>query len=90
MLSDGGLLYNNPARLALLEARHLWPDLEVECLLSIGCGIVPPSIPADPTCCSNSCKCCTKHSKSFAAIFESIGETEQVMTDIVLYKFRGF
>jgi len=34
---DGGLGYNNPAKLALIEARRIWADEDV-CLVSIGTG----------------------------------------------------
>lgn len=35
---DGGLGYNNPAQIALVEAHRIWPDSEHFCLVSIGTG----------------------------------------------------
>jgi hypothetical protein len=37
-LYDGGLLCNNPALIAIMEAKLLWPDCEIDGLVSIGCG----------------------------------------------------
>ena len=39
---DGAATANNPAGLALIEARRLWPDAHVDCLVSLGSGTVPP------------------------------------------------
>lgn len=38
---DGAATANNPAMLALQQARLLWPDTQIECLVSIGSGTVP-------------------------------------------------
>jgi hypothetical protein len=38
---DGGLGYNNPIRLAMEEARHIWPaSREIGCVVSIGTGVL--------------------------------------------------
>jgi hypothetical protein len=38
---DGGLGYNNPIRLLLDEARHIWPRArEIGCIVSIGTGVL--------------------------------------------------
>src|SRR5579859_4272797 len=39
---DGGIGYNNPADEAIREARRLWGDREIGCLLSIGTGLMEP------------------------------------------------
>jgi hypothetical protein len=39
---DGGLTANNPTELAIFEARALWPDREIECIVSLGCGKPKP------------------------------------------------
>lgn len=38
---DGGLEYNNPIRLLMEEARHIWPgSREIGCIVSVGTGIL--------------------------------------------------
>ncbi|KAJ4813221.1 Patatin [Rhynchospora pubera] len=39
---DGAIVANNPTIFAMREAQLLWPDARIECLVSIGCGSVPP------------------------------------------------
>lgn len=38
---DGAATANNPAALALAEARLLWPGTPIEALVSLGSGVVP-------------------------------------------------
>ena len=40
---DGAATANNPAAIALTEARLLWPDARIDCLVSLGSGAVPPA-----------------------------------------------
>ena len=42
-IKDGGLLANNPTIIALHEAKHLWPDSQNNCIVSIGNGRYKPA-----------------------------------------------
>ena len=48
--ADGGLLYNNPARLVLEEAKQLWGDnANIGCLISLGTGKIQDFITEFPS-----------------------------------------
>ena len=38
LLQDGAIVANNPASIALLECRQLWPSYPLHCLVSLGSG----------------------------------------------------
>jgi hypothetical protein len=38
---DGAVTCNNPALMGIMEARRLWPDRQIECVVSVGTGEVP-------------------------------------------------
>lgn len=42
MYVDGGIGYNNPSEEAIREARRIWPERQIGCLVSIGTGLMEP------------------------------------------------
>jgi calcium-independent phospholipase A2-gamma len=45
---DGGMIANNPASIALHEAKCLWPDKRIDMLLSVGTGVTTVQPVAHP------------------------------------------
>ncbi|XP_051125036.1 phospholipase A I isoform X2 [Andrographis paniculata] len=41
---DGAIVANNPTIFSIREAQLLWPDSNIDCLVSIGCGSVPTKV----------------------------------------------
>ena len=39
---DGAVTCNNPAMLGVMEARRLWPDKNIDCVVSLGSGAYAP------------------------------------------------
>ncbi|KAJ7541796.1 hypothetical protein O6H91_10G077200 [Diphasiastrum complanatum] len=41
---DGAIVANNPTLIAVREAQLLWPDTQIACLVSVGCGNLPSKL----------------------------------------------
>jgi len=53
---DGGVLVNNPSAIAIHEARQLWPNENIQCLVSIGNGRTVSEVELTPLASSTSWK----------------------------------
>ncbi|GMT24570.1 hypothetical protein PFISCL1PPCAC_15867, partial [Pristionchus fissidentatus] len=88
---DGGVIANNPTALGLHEARHMWPDEKLQCLVSIGNGRTVQELEPTPLYASSK----TRH--KLLKIIDSATDTESVniaMSDLlpesVYYRFNPY
>lgn len=71
---DGGLLANNPTAIAIHEARQIWPNIDTNCIVSIGNGRFKPAGYASSKADTISLK------QKIARVFSGIGNPEFVHT----------
>eukprot|EP00798_Chlamydomonas_sp_ICE-L_P003407 gene3408-13451_t len=86
---DGAACANNPTLIAIQQARLLWPDAPLECVVSMGSGITPPKPrPASMSSYMDKGSVLIENATSTERVHEAVATLLQIVPGVKYYRFH--